>query len=225
MTGIEIIGIWIGAFLTLCIFSFLYKDNPFYKFAEYLYVGVSAGYVMAIDYQNVLRPNLFDNLAKAGNTLLKTGKIISEWWYLVPCILGIMLLMRLIPKISWASRFTLAFIVGLGAGINIVYTMQAQVLKQIEATILPLWISGNFSQTLINWIIVIGVCCGLIYFYFSLPHKGIIFGGGAKVGVYVLMISFGAAFGYTVMARVSLLIGRLLFFKYEWWPSLQYLFK
>jgi len=28
------------------------------------------------------------------------------------------------------------------------------------------------------------------------------------VGVYFLMISFGASFGYTVMARMSLLIGR-----------------
>jgi hypothetical protein len=30
----------------------------------------------------------------------------------------------------------------------------------------------------------------------------------ARVGIYFLMVSFGAAFGYTVMARMSLLIGR-----------------
>jgi len=36
------IGTWVAAFLTLSIFSFLYKDNPFYKFAEHLMVGVSA---------------------------------------------------------------------------------------------------------------------------------------------------------------------------------------
>ena len=37
-------GVWCAALLTLFIFSFLYKDNPFYKFAEHLFVGVSAGY-------------------------------------------------------------------------------------------------------------------------------------------------------------------------------------
>ncbi len=31
----------------------------------------------------------------------------------------------------------------------------------------------------------------------------------ARTGIVFLMISFGAAFGYTVMARMSLLIGRL----------------
>ena len=35
-----------AAFLTLAIFSFLYKDNPFYKFAEHLFVGVSAAFWM-----------------------------------------------------------------------------------------------------------------------------------------------------------------------------------
>ncbi len=32
-----------AAFLTLAVFSFLYKDNPMYIFAEHLFVGCSAG--------------------------------------------------------------------------------------------------------------------------------------------------------------------------------------
>ena len=36
------IGLWVAAFFTLAIFSFLYRDNPFYKFAEATVVGVSA---------------------------------------------------------------------------------------------------------------------------------------------------------------------------------------
>ena len=56
------VGIWVGALLTLCIFSFLYKDNPLYKFAEHLFVGVSIGYVVMQQYYNVLLPNLFERL-------------------------------------------------------------------------------------------------------------------------------------------------------------------
>ena len=44
----EILGIWIAAFLTLCIYSFLYRDNPFYRFAEHLFVGISVGYGIVI---------------------------------------------------------------------------------------------------------------------------------------------------------------------------------
>jgi len=45
---VNLIGRWVAAILTLCIFSFLYKDNPFYKFAEHLFTGVSAAYWMSV---------------------------------------------------------------------------------------------------------------------------------------------------------------------------------
>jgi hypothetical protein len=66
----ETIGIWLGAFLTLCIFSFLYKDNPFYKLAEHLFVGISAGYWATLEYHNVFRPNLWDPLTQEGRLSL-----------------------------------------------------------------------------------------------------------------------------------------------------------
>ena len=39
----EIIGAWLAALLTLSILSFLFKENPIYKAAEHLFVGISAG--------------------------------------------------------------------------------------------------------------------------------------------------------------------------------------
>ena len=38
--------IWVGALMTLGIFSFLLGDNPYYKFTEHVFVGVSAAYWM-----------------------------------------------------------------------------------------------------------------------------------------------------------------------------------
>ena len=58
-----------------------------------------------------------------------------------------------------------------------------------------------------NIIILVGTICGLVYFYFSKEHKGLL-GKASKVGIYFLMISFGASFGFAVMGRISLLIGR-----------------
>ena len=54
--------LWIGALLTLMILSFLYRDNPFYRFAEHLFVGVSAAYWMVQAFWNTLIPNLFGKL-------------------------------------------------------------------------------------------------------------------------------------------------------------------
>jgi hypothetical protein len=242
LSASQVAGLWIASFLTLCIMSFLYRDNPFYKFAEHLYVGVSAGYMMSVDFWNVLKPNLIDRLGSFCSSALSGRPSIQDGLYLVPAILGILMLLRLFPKIAWISRWPLAFIVGVTAGINIVYSMQAQILKQIEATILPLWVkapphtisleiggsrifsfnsSVDLGLTAFNWLVVIGVTCGLVYFFFSREHRGFFFGGASRIGIWVLMISFGAAFGYTVMARVSLLIGRVLFFKNEWWEAVK----
>ena len=213
----DVIGVWIAAALTLCIFSFLYRDNPFYKFAEHLFVGCSAGYWMVIQYREVIVPNLYGRLAHAWTEAATHHRFDSDWSYLIPAGLGLLLVMRLFPKVAWVSRWPLAFLVGINAGFTIVYYMEARILKQVNATILPLVVQHDIAQSVQNTIIVVGVLCALMYFYFSVEHKGV-FGGTSRVGIYVLMIALGASFGYTVMARVSLLIGRMMFFKNDFWP-------
>jgi hypothetical protein len=101
----------------------------------------------------------------------------------------------------------MALMVGAGAGMGLPRAMQASILKQDSTTMLP--IDGSWAG-FCNLLIVVGVLATLIYFYFSKEHKGL-FGGIANVGVWFLMVGFGATFGYTVMARMSLFIGRLLF--------------
>ncbi|MEO0077336.1 MAG: hypothetical protein ABIK33_05880 [candidate division WOR-3 bacterium] len=196
----NIIGTWIAAGLTLAIFSFLYKDNPFYKFAEHLYVGVSAGfgviYVWAFD----LKPMLIDRF------LSETG--VERWILIVPAILGILMLTRWFGKIGYLSRLPIAFTVGIGAGLGITASVQGFLLPQIQATLLPL-------TTINNIILVVGVITTILYFYFSREFKGksqLIL----KLGIIFIMISFGASFGYTVMARISLLIGRIFFLLSDW---------
>ncbi|MBD3234141.1 MAG: hypothetical protein GF315_10510 [candidate division Zixibacteria bacterium] len=215
------IWVWVGALLTLSIFSFLYKDNPFYKFAEHLFVGVSAAYWMCMGIWGTLVPNLF---AKLHPPLMKTilpavaGKE-PDYWYFIPLILGIMFLMRLSPKGAWISRWALAFIVGTTAGLYLTRSLRSDFIGQIQYSIIPLvtYKDGafNFVGTISNIIIFLGVFCGLIYFFFSKEHKGA-FGVASRVGIYILMITFGAGFGYTVMARISLLVGRMQYLFADW---------
>ena len=212
----QIVGLWMAGFLTLCVFSFLLGDNPFYKFAEHLYVGVSAGYWMCVGYWGTIKPEIVDKLWA------------GEWLALVPLVMGIMLLFQLSPKTSWVSRWPLCFLVGMQAGLQIVYTMDAMIIEQVQASIKPLlvFVEGggiDWWTSFINCILVFGLLTGMIYFYFSVPHKGPIFGTGARIGIWVLMIALGASFGYTVMARISLLIGRMLFFRDEFWPMIEFL--
>jgi hypothetical protein len=199
----ETIGIWLGAGLTLCIFSFLYKDNPFYKFAEHLYVGISAGYWAVMEWHNVFLPNLWRPL---------TGQ--QRWLLVVPFAFGILLFSRFTKKFSWLSRWSMALIIGIYAGIAIIGYGSGDLILQIHANLLPLW-TDNWLTSFNNILLTLGVITGLIYFFFSKEHKGTL-GGAAKIGIWFLMISFGASFGYTVMSRMSLLIGRIYFLLVTW---------
>lgn len=195
--------IWIGAILTLMIFSFLFKDNAFYKFGEHLFVGVANGYFIALYWHNSLKPNLYDQLV-AGNFI-----------YIIPLLLGLMYFARFIPKISWLVRIPIGFIIGWGAGISIPAYFQAEILRQVGGTIVTPESFINPLNGIWALIIFIGVVCTLIYFFFSKEHKGIL-GHTSRLGIIFIMIGFGASFGYTVMARVSLLIGRIQFLLGPW---------
>lgn len=187
----------VAAVLTLAIFSYLYKDNPIYKFAEYLFVGIGAGYWFCVEWHNVLVPNLFSKLI-AGDLLL-----------LIPLALGLLLFTRFMGKISWLSRWAMGLMVGTFSGLAVIGFLQSELIAQIQANLLSVN-TGSMSTNVNNAILIVGLVTSLVYFFFSSEHKGAV-GGTARVGIWFLMISFGASYGFTVMARISLLIGRLMF--------------
>ena len=222
-----------AAFLTLSIMSFLYKDNPFYKFAEHLFVGISAAFWMSMGFWSTIVGNLFPRLSEGLSNFFKVQYIPGDYniFFYIPVILGILLLMRLSRNYGWISRWSLAFIVGTTAGLNFIRYLRSDFINQVSATFVPLLVdwqgighffsnlslsaSGQFIMMLANWVIFLGVMCGIIYFFFSKEHTGV-FGRASRVGIWILMVTFGASFGYTVMGRISLLVGRITFLFRDW---------
>ncbi len=200
-------GVWVAALLTLCIYSFLYKDNPFYKFAEHIYIGVSTGYLVVVTLRDALYRDIYEPLFV--NERL-------ELVVIIPAILGLIMFLRFSQKLSWVSRVSIAFIVGIGAGVAIPNNVQSYILLHTSSTITP-FASPSVSlwTTITNLLILIGVLSVLVYFFFSVKHEGAI-RPVAKTGIFYLMLFFGGSFGYTVMGRVSLLIGRMRFLLIDW---------
>ncbi|MBU0982425.1 MAG: hypothetical protein KKA42_01040 [candidate division Zixibacteria bacterium] len=200
----EIFQTWLIAFFTLALFSFLYKDNPVYKIAEHIFAGLSAGYYVGLIWDTVIIQQLWTPMTVDG-----------RWWLIVPGVMGFLMFTRFWKKITWVSRIPLAFVMGVTAGIFLISQLHGLVLPQMRDTMLPLWNTQGYGQLFLTIIIVVGVISTLIYFYFSKEHTGAL-GVTAKVGIWFIMISFGAHFGYTVMGRVSLLIGRVQFLIEDW---------
>jgi len=217
------IGLWLAAFFTLAVFSFLVGDNPAYKFTESIVIGVSAGYWMVVAFWDTLVPKLLANLAP---------DMVKAWCMpnleggafhldaLIPLGLGLMLLSQLTPLGRHVGRWPLAFVIGTFAGLKMVSHVESDIIEQVRATMLPLVVfgdDGSFAAwaSIRNAVTVAGVLCTLAYFVFSVEHKGAV-GRAARVGVWFLMITFGSAFGFTVMGRIALLAARFEFLFIDW---------
>lgn len=228
---IQAIGTIVAAGLTLVMYSFLYRDNALFKIAENLYVGVALGYGAIMTWRQALRPEVFEPFFNAPTG----GAFLNELLHrVVPIVLGILLLTRLSRKYGWLSRYSYALLIGWGAGIAIPLTTHSFILKQLYAGVAPFQdaaavAAGAAAPAVWSWawcmqvvfpifgavVVMVGTVAVLWYFFFSVEHKRT---GGAisKLGIWFLMISFGASFGYTVMGRVSLLIGRVQFLLFDW---------
>ena len=199
-----ILGAWVATFLTIGIFSYLYKDNPFYKAAEHLFVGVSAGYLLSLGFWTQLQPNLFGRLFPAKHydpdTIMYTIYNVLSFFsssifpeggidkghdqhltYLIPLALGVMMLLSLIPRFSWMARWGIAYVVGMAAGLKAYGYLNSNVLGQIKGTAVNLLdfslpVFSLSSPSIFNNIIIfIGTICGLLYFYFSKEHNCLLY--------------------------------------------------
>jgi len=221
-------GVIIAGFLTLMMFSFIFKDNPFFKFGEHLYLGIAVGYYVNIQWFNYMRPNLIEKLfpvlGPPNEATLAAPDTLTfpepNYYVLIPALLGIFIILRIIPKFAWLSRVSFAVYIGGYAGINFPMVINGVILPQlVAATAALVFVDAvnklAFLDGINTLLMMIGTFCVLVYFFFSIEHRGAV-GFLSKIGIYVLMITFGAAFGYTVMARMSLLIGRAQFLLFEW---------
>ena len=200
--------VWVAAILTLALFSFLYRENPFYRIAEHLYVGIANGYAITITWHRVLMPALITPVGHAPSVWTKV-------WLIAIAIIGALFFTRFIPKISWLIRIPIAILMGYSAGAGIPRALDAEIIQQLRATIITRAHFAHWDTAAWAIIILIGVIATVSYFFFSAERKGVL-KPLSYVGIIFIMVGFGASFGYTVMARISLFIGRLQFLLGDW---------
>lgn len=196
------LGVWIAAIATLSMYSYLYKDNPFFKIGEHIFIAIAAGHTVVMGWQTIR--------GTAVTPMLQKG----EYMWLVPLLGGLLLYTRFFKGIGWISRFPLGFLMGVGAAITLRGQLESSFIRQITGTMVPL-------NSLDNVVMVVGSVATLVYFFFSVQSQR---GGIAQIAVlgrWTMMIAFGAAYGNTVMARMSLLIGRMQFLFGTWIKLIQ----
>jgi hypothetical protein len=189
------IGVWVGALTALCIYSVLYRENPAYRLVENIFVGASAGIAVVAGVQT------FQSIA--WNPLVKGNVVL-----VLPIVLGVLLYARFVPGVSYLNRIPLAFLMGASAGVAMRGSIESQIIGQISATMIRL-------DNLDALVIFAGTVLSLGYFFLTYKFGGA-YTQAAMGGRYFMMAAFGAAFGNTVMGRVSAAIGRFQFILLKW---------
>jgi hypothetical protein len=215
----DLIGVWVGAILTLLVFSYLLGDTPLFRIAQAIFVGVAVGYATLVAIELILLPRLFDPL------LARPG---SNWHLLVPLILGLLLFTKL--RAAWASvgNLSIGFLFGVGGALAIGGALRGALAPQIGATALSLSLGQGLDTAFNNLLLVVGTIGALLSFRFIVSPKrpglralDALARGWGHLGRWFILIAFGAIFAATAVSRISILISRLYFLLHDWLPVIK----
>ncbi|OGD45547.1 hypothetical protein A3K69_08280 [Candidatus Bathyarchaeota archaeon RBG_16_57_9] len=202
-----VIQIWMAAIFTIWIYSIAFRDNDFFKFAEYTFVGAAAGHSLVYGIENLRRYG-WDNLMG------------GAYLYVVVFLLGILLYSRYHPQYFWVSRYPLSVMVGLGIGLSMRAVVTAEFIAQIKSTAAVQILGVTDPIKLVSNIIFIVLVVTTVYFFlFTFPkaHEGGL-GIIPKIARYGMMAAFSYSFANTVLSRYNMIFGRLDYIYNQWLP-------
>jgi hypothetical protein len=216
MQAADIILGLISCILTIMVLSYLVGDNPLFRVAVFIFVGVSAGYVGAVALYQVILPKVIMPLVNdpGANLLL-----------LVPILLSLLLLAKMFPRIGWLGSASMAFMVGVSAAVAVAGALIGTIVPQFLAAIAPFGLEdstgvGSILENLSEGaIMLLGTVATLAYFHFGVKTSP---GGGSGstnpvmrvlglIGQFFIAVTFGVLFTGAYAAAVSALIGRMYF--------------
>lgn len=214
----DLIGVWVGAILTLLVFSYLLHDSPLFRIAQAIFVGVAVGYAVTVAVRSILIPMLFEPMLTG---LFVKGEI--PWLYLVPLVLGLLLFTKL--RASWASlgNPSIAFLFGVGSALAIGGALGGTLVPQLKATIVSLAPNQGWGM-INNLLLLIGTIGAFLSFRFIIPTEkhaplralDVVARSWGRVGRWFILVAFGAIFADTAVSRISILVGRFYYLLHDW---------
>jgi hypothetical protein len=241
--NLDPISIWVGAIATLAVFSFMAKDNIFYRVVQHAALGATVGTAIVITWQQVLDPmwwqairgGLADPGVPAwlkgmangvGMDLSSIAKPLhwSQSLWVLAIVPGGLWYFQLSKKYFWVSTLVSGLFIGVAAGLAFKGTMNF-ILPQINSSFKGLnpwtmpggfqW-DGTFLAALSNLVFVVGLLTSIMYFFFSVKTDNVLMKPPMLIGRWMIMICLGSMFAATVMTRIAYLLDRLQFLYNDW---------
>lgn len=198
MTLEQLAGNLLAFLLTLLVFTYLIGDNPFYRIALHLFVGVAAGYAVLIGVEQVLLPRFYQLL---DNALLVTRDPVPFTINFAPWLLSALVLFKISPRLAPYGNAALAFMVGVGAAVAVGGAVTGTLYPQTQAAAVNPLQGGTNSFAMVEAVILLGgTILALMYFFYS--GRPLAAGRGARPGWLVPIAAAGEAFITTALAAL-----------------------
>jgi hypothetical protein len=193
---------------TIAVLSYLIGDNPLYRLALSIFVGVAVGYATLVVIYQVLQPRLIVPLASGDIGVMALAS--------VPLILFIFLALKLSPRTAALGNISIAYLVGVGTAVALGGALIGTLVPQIRSTWLSVMpdLGGRFIN---NAIIVGGTVTTLLYFQFWL--RGRTSGGEARrvaimralagIGQFFLVLTLATIYGGMILSGIAIFSDRL----------------
>jgi hypothetical protein len=199
--------------LTIMVLSYLIGDNPAFRVAINIFIGVAAGYFATVVWRQVLYNRLLVPLV--------AGSLSERLLAVIPLVLGLLLLFKLSPRTAWLGNPSMAFMVGVGAAVAVGGAVMGTLFPQTQAAIkdLDLSASGQYWLERLSegLVMLVGTITTLVYFHYGAklgaagPQRSKFIQMLSWVGQIFIAITFGVVFAGVFVAAMTNLIQRLNF--------------
>jgi hypothetical protein len=210
----DIIGLIVGAVVTLVIFSYLLGDNVLYRWMLAILVGSGAGYVMGVAI-NVVLIDWF-------RTAHEANMLATQIYHFVPVFLGVLLLFKgfssskLLSRLSVLGNIPMGYLLGAGAGVAIGGALLGTLFPQIITTSAAVTLDAPLWGLVRGVVMVGGTIAALLVFS---PHSTGKSGETTqvasarpallrRVGEFFIIIALAAAFAGAITTGLTLWVER-----------------
>ncbi len=201
-------------FFTVALLSYLIGDNPLYRLALSLFVGIAVGYATLVVIYQVLKPRLIAPLLSGNVELVALTS--------VPLVLFIFLVLKISPRTAALGNLSIAYLIGVGAAVAMGGAITGTLTPQIEATWLSLMpdAGGSFVN---NAVVVVGVITTLLYFQFWLrgrtssgeTQRAALLRFVAGIGQAFIVVTLATIYAGMILSGLAVLTERLMAL-YDW---------
>jgi hypothetical protein len=204
MPDLDVVGVFVGAALTIFVLSYLIGDNFLYRLTLHIFLGALVGYVFGVTIREVW------------------GKLIADPWredlfgnlvLIIPVGIGLgLFVFKSVPRFAYIGNYFLSPLIGFGIAIALVGALVGTLSPQFGATV-----NAISDSPLEGTFIALGTICTLLAFDFTFTQKrrglggllGKAIGLAGKIGQGFLTVALGVAFAGAVTAALSVFIGRM----------------